>query len=664
MSPRDNTDKMTVDEIDFSGVDEHWFGNMLNWQRKDKIRNVWPFEDGLLVEYEDVPAFRESPEGAFAALFIVRDGVARLAHWMRRDDRVFWRRDPVGAGFKNIFRTTIRLADLPDEGEEFGVFFAGTRNSKRSAIRKFTMPGELRTEEPVSLLDAVKAEREKYEGPITFEDAVAIINAVCWDHPGWGMQYKDTGSFARLPDGTPVRLDVIVNQATNLAYDVLANVKEGEGSATWNLLGESDRPFVAPVDPEGGEIQGRPWPFFADGRAPVLAMSPSGEQPSPVWQRWLQDIYPTLPTDGTHTPHLAGGAFPAFELLHAENVRRDRVTACWCVRENEGGPEDALQIVRRLVELYDEIPGPMIVGPTFDVWQAQGWGSEQIVNRWIADARAVVGDREISIGARARRGMEDYDGDHASYESHVNDIGGVDRIFAGAVRAAGDRPVGEFDRFRVRDEGRDKDVEPQDLPILCAASRRRRVAIIIGETYDGEKVNDVGTGVFTFNNHIAQALGSTPTETPDEETMIIDPASLERFRLSLSPKSKDIGETKWNKAELWEPSEKREEVVKENDAGTLICYGIGIFVGMAADDRDEIFVEPAIIPAGKTAGHHLPRKVEEKDSGGMAFDAYSYYPLNPFVRISPGDKLRVKGTHSNLEHRPHGSVDFYCFRES
>jgi len=240
--------------------------------------------------------------------------------------------------------------------------------------------------------------------------------------------------------------------------------------------------------------RGKPWPCFPDGRAPVLAMTPTGEQSARVWGEWRENAYPKLVTmgiDGTHTP-LKGWVPPDFRDTYRDNSERGLVTATWCVFEGDGGPREALGVVKLLVVLYDSTqnPGPMIIGPTWDVWQSRGWEETATVNDWINASRVLVGDRNIMIGARARRNPDTgiaeqrYVGDYAAYEAHVADGEAADAVFAVAIQQAGGVPVAEFDRFRVRSRGSGKDMTNADMPLLCRASRARRVAIIIGHDSD------------------------------------------------------------------------------------------------------------------------------------------------------------------------------------
>jgi hypothetical protein len=266
--------------------------------------------------------------------------------------------------------------------------------------------------------------------------------------------------------------------------------------------------------------KGKPWRCFADGRAPVLAMTPTGEQSARVWGEWQREVYPALAQmgiDGTHTP-LKGELIPSFRQSYRDNSERGLATAAWCVFENDGGPAAALAVVRALVALYDSTsnPGPMIVGPTWDVWQAEGWEQTATVNGWITDAQSIVGARNIMIGARARRNPEtgaaeqEYVGDYAAYEAHVADGQAADAVFAGAIQQAGGVPVAEFDRFRVRSRGAGKDMTNADMPLVCRASRARRVAIIIGHD------SDTGSRPFGTAAQIRRELvGQNPPPPPD-----------------------------------------------------------------------------------------------------------------------------------------------------
>jgi len=267
--------------------------------------------------------------------------------------------------------------------------------------------------------------------------------------------------------------------------------------------------------------KGKRWPCFPDGRAPVLAMTPTGEQSARVWDEWQAAVYPALvqmKIDGTHTP-LKGELIPSFRQTYRNNSKRGLATAVWCVFENDGGPAEALAVVGALVALYDSTPdpGPMIIGPVWDVWQSRGWERTATVNDWINDARDLVGDRNIMIGARARRNPDTgiaeqrYVGDYAAYEAHVADGEAADAVFAGAIQEAGGVPVAEFDRFRVRSRGAGKDMTNADMPLVCRASRARRVAIIIGHD------SDTGSRPFGLAGQIRRELvGQKPPPPPPE----------------------------------------------------------------------------------------------------------------------------------------------------
>lgn len=339
-----------------------------------------------------------------------------------------------------------------------------------------------------------------------------------------------------------------------------SNVRTDVAAVQYTAPPEPDPAPEPEPAPSPGGPRGAPWPCFADGRAPVLAMTPTGEQSADVWNEWWINAYGDLVAmgvDGTHTP-LAGRLFPAFRDLYRANSNHGLVTACWCVFEGEGGRAEALVVVRELIALYDARPDPgwLMIGPTWDVWQAGGWEETEAVNRWIADVQALVGNRRILVGARARRdpatgrAEQRYDGDFRSYEAHVQTGAHADAVFAGAIREARGKPVGEFDRFRVRSGGEGKDMTDADMPLVCRAARDRRVAIIIGHD------SDRGARPFALADQIRSVLvgadePAPPPPDPDdgndtEDPEIEDPADPE------TPDPPDDEERPSETPDLWE----------------------------------------------------------------------------------------------------------------
>ena len=370
-------------------------------------------------------------------------------------------------------------------------------------------------DEPASLLPIVREERAKYPTPIPNERLGELMNAIALrGGDGWGLAAKDTGAHTVQPvTGTLVSRDVLIYASSELMYDVLQDVA-GAAVPQWLLIGDQDMEWVVPIATEvDPAVKGNPWPCFEDGRAPVLAMTPEGPQPTGLWTEWIMNAYPehvVMKIDGTHTP-LDGALTSHFRNLYRANSERGLVTMGWCVFENEGGPADALQVVASFANMYDATPsaGWLILGPVWDVWQAQGFGDD--TNDWIDEAEAIVGDRNILIGARARRGLDRYGGSFTSFETHVNDAEAAFTIFGqSVVMSTHDRMVGEFDRFRIRPgSGREKDMTEEDIPIICEAARARNVAIIIGHQ------NDTGARPFEFRETIRDVLTTEPEPPPD-----------------------------------------------------------------------------------------------------------------------------------------------------
>jgi hypothetical protein len=113
-------------------------------------------------------------------------------------------------------------------------------------------------------LDTLKAVRSKYPDLVDAAQAVAILNEVAWIHrgEGFGLLRKDGGNHGPQPrTGVLCSCDWLVNSQFGVGGDVLiagpdATVNErGKATPTWGggELFDSAR-FVAPVEPESGEI--------------------------------------------------------------------------------------------------------------------------------------------------------------------------------------------------------------------------------------------------------------------------------------------------------------------------------------------------------------------------------------------------------------------------
>lgn len=520
--PRDNIDKVSFDDIKIDRTDWRDPGGpnrkfSPTWRAKDKMRAVVVVDgDTLALDYENVSGWTGEAFANVWCATIDDQGAWRMG-FVSTLERSRERRvgtDPSGAA---IMRQPLdmRAPGLPEVGESAVWVIGSVDQSVRAANRLYVTPDYIKeppVEEPESLLPIVKEERAKYGTPLENLQMGELMNSVALrGGSGWGLALKETGNHTVQPvTGTRVSRDVLIHAPSDLMYDVLVDVA-GAGTPAWNLIGPADMEWVAPVATEvDPDVKGNPWPCFEDGRAPVLVMTPEGPQSDATWSEWMLNAYPehvAMLADGTHTP-LDGVVTSQFRQLYRKNSEAELVTMCWCVFENEGDADDALEVVRQLVVMYDQVtdPGWLIVGPVWDVFQAGGFDD---VNGWIADAEAIAGDRGILIGARARRGLDQYNGSFASFETHVDDTERAFSIFGQSVLMSGNRMVGEFDRFRVRPgSGRPKDLTEEDVPIICEASRARRVAIILGHE------NETGARPFALRASIREILDTDDAPPP------------------------------------------------------------------------------------------------------------------------------------------------------
>lgn len=135
----------------------------------------------------------------------------------------------------------------------------------------------------MSILDDLRAERAKYGATMTDDECVELINAVAWANraDGWGLNSKTGGTRGRRYDGAEVAHDVLHNQRTNILYDVLV-AAGGHSTPTWNELGpngNSSRPWVAPIAPQGEEPEPvDPDPPPVDLSAVVAALAALGQE--------------------------------------------------------------------------------------------------------------------------------------------------------------------------------------------------------------------------------------------------------------------------------------------------------------------------------------------------------------------------------------------------
>jgi hypothetical protein len=100
----------------------------------------------------------------------------------------------------------------------------------------------------------------------------AMLNAVAFRHPGWGLSRKESGFFIASPAGK-VASDILESKADQLMYDVLRD-GSGEAAVTCGAtIGKGGRPFVDPVDP-GGSPAPAPTPEPTPTPAPGVDLGP------------------------------------------------------------------------------------------------------------------------------------------------------------------------------------------------------------------------------------------------------------------------------------------------------------------------------------------------------------------------------------------------------
>lgn len=107
--------------------------------------------------------------------------------------------------------------------------------------------------EPTSLLPDVEAEYAKYTKPLKPEDYGAILNAVAWKHraDGWGLSVKPDGNRVPSPQGVDVAYDILHHHPTDTLWGCF-----GDNGPNWGLEdphGRADRPWLAPIQPSGGD---------------------------------------------------------------------------------------------------------------------------------------------------------------------------------------------------------------------------------------------------------------------------------------------------------------------------------------------------------------------------------------------------------------------------
>jgi hypothetical protein len=103
-----------------------------------------------------------------------------------------------------------------------------------------------------SLLPDVIAERAKYGATMTNDECVALLNAVAWKNrgEGWGLGKKTSGNRGRRRDGVECTVDGLVHRDTMTFVDALKDAG-GRSEPAWQVApNPSNRPWVAPLDPD------------------------------------------------------------------------------------------------------------------------------------------------------------------------------------------------------------------------------------------------------------------------------------------------------------------------------------------------------------------------------------------------------------------------------
>jgi hypothetical protein len=121
MATRDNTDQIPIDQIEGTHP-------LKNWRRKDKMRSIVALNDDLYrIKWEAVPGWKGDP---FGDLWFVR----------RRGDE--WHLERQTSLHRTKNNTGILLFANIDPGEEIGYCIVNEPMTVRSAIRRWTRPGE------------------------------------------------------------------------------------------------------------------------------------------------------------------------------------------------------------------------------------------------------------------------------------------------------------------------------------------------------------------------------------------------------------------------------------------------------------------------------------------------------------------------------------------
>ena len=510
MPQRDNTDQIPVEQIGALDQAGQPWPLVLDWTRKDKLREVVVEGDSLRVFFEDVPAWPEQ-DGIFAALWvIVRDGdgwLGRFAWHMRRSEARF-EREP----WKKEFSMLVPLAALGvGSGEEFGLTFAAP--TVRAAIRRYTMPGTPPPEppppgEPASLLDAVRRERARYGTPLTNAEMGKLVNAVAWEGraEGWGLAAKSVGAQTVQPrTGIPISRDLLIHEPSGRMYDVLADV-EGEATPAWQDKGLADLPFVAPVDPAGGDVEPTPWPRMDHGPQLVMAGDVKWiESRSPravdAWCRAMLGREDGI-GHGFDGPDIGGFEHPlgprTRQMLAHPLCRVARI-----VLANDtmrGGPEqlDGSRMRQYGGHVLRAAAGSgctLVVDPTFDVHERDDPAAA--VAAYVGMMRSVAQRlREEGIdlppllfGARAENPGEDptviappYAGDYAAWGAHVLSVAEWPSMLNRFAVLGGGRPAAHTDRIRHRMPGtaKPKDKKPAEQAQMIPVARDSQALVVYG----------------------------------------------------------------------------------------------------------------------------------------------------------------------------------------
>lgn len=153
---------------------------------------------------------------------------------------------------------------------------------------------------PDSLLPHLQAERAKYGAGLSNTDCVAVLNAVAYGNPGWGLLSKPGGNNGTIDGlGAFVSVDHLVYRPLMRGIDVLSDAGNGGpstpgwGDVDSGELFPADR-FVAPIAPQG---QPAPVPD------PPPAPTPNPIDLSPILAA-VGDLRTTIAVQGVEITHL------------------------------------------------------------------------------------------------------------------------------------------------------------------------------------------------------------------------------------------------------------------------------------------------------------------------------------------------------------------------